>query len=86
MMAQCTAHAQLKSVYGVLGSHVVLNQALQFKVKGQVRGPGVEASEKLVLKYQRSKVTLFSLSLSFYISSERTSKGLQDGIRMKSVR
>ena len=29
---------------------------------------------------------IFTLSLSFYISPERASKGLQDGIRIKSVR
>ena len=50
-----------------------------------------EKLKNMVLKYQRSKVTFFSyslsfsLSLSFYISPERASKGLQDGIRIKSV-
>ena len=48
-----------------------------------------EKDEKLIPKVEGHAVSYslsFSLSLSFYISSERASKGLQDGIRMKSVR
>ena len=38
MMAHCTVHAQLKSVYGILGSRAI---AISMS---KVRGPGVEAT------------------------------------------
>ena len=48
MMAQCTAHAHLKSVYGV--SRVMCHREPGPPIfMSKVRGPGVEASEKRVL-------------------------------------
>ena len=47
MMAQCTAHAQLKSVYGV--SRVTFHREPGPPISmSKVRGPGVEANRPLI--------------------------------------
>ena len=54
MMTQCTAHAQLKTLYGVsIGSRAIAHQALQFCQRSEGLGSRLLFVHKLVAWHGR---------------------------------